>query len=451
MSGNDPSLAAADSPRLPTPDSRAALGRVLRLARKELRECLRDRRTLVTLVLMPLLLYPLLGLAFRQFFLSGLQEAEAHVYRIGVQSERESRLITDFLSAGQRALERNPKWPDPARAAGGPESRFEFFQVENLEEAARQGVVALGIRVRGVDPSPGPNQGLAVDWELTYLADSVYARDALRSLESLCAAANTAVLEARLHNAGVRQRPLGVELVRLPVENAEPQSVPLAALVPLILILMTITGAVYPAIDLTAGEQERGTLEVLMAAPVPRMSLLLAKYIAVVTVALLTALINLTAMLLTLWLSGLGPQLFHNGGLTPLVVLEVLGLLLLFAAFFSAVLLALTSFARSFKEAQSYLIPLMLVSLGPGVAGILPGLQLTGPLAVVPLLNIVLLARDLFEGQASLVSGIIVVATTVAYALAAVALAAQVFGAEAVLYSEQGSWRELFRRRRPKR
>jgi ABC-2 type transport system permease protein/sodium transport system permease protein len=426
---------------------RAGVARVLRLARKELRECLRDRRTLVTLVLMPLLLYPLLGLAFRQFFLSAVQEAEARVYRIGVKGERESRFVDDYLQAGQAALAHHPTWPDPGGTPGGPEVHFEFFQADDLEAAARSGEVALGIRVRGPDPAVAPTQGFASDWELVYVPDSVYAREALRSVESLCAAANASFLEARLRNAGFRQRPVPVELVRSPVENAGQQSVPLAALVPLVLILMTITGAVYPAIDLTAGERERGTLDVLMAAPVPRMSLLLAKYIAVVTVALLTALINLAAMLLTLWLSGLGPELFHNRGLSLVVILEVLGLLLLFAAFFSAVLLALTSFARSFKEAQAYLIPLMLVSLGPGIAGIVPSLQLGGPLAVVPLLNIVLLARDLFEGQGSLVPALIVVATTLAYALAAVALAAQVFGAEAVLYSEQGSWRQLFRRR----
>ena len=81
----------------------------------------------------------------------------------------------------------------------------------------------------------------------------------------------------------------------------------LAAVVPFILILMTITGAVYPAIDLTAGERERGTLEILVAAPVPRLGLLFAKYVAVVTVAILTALVNLLAMIAVLTWSGLGP------------------------------------------------------------------------------------------------------------------------------------------------
>ena len=69
-----------------------------------------------------------------------------------------------------------------------------------------------------------------------------------------------------------------------------------------------------------------------------------------------------------------------------------MALLVLFAAFFSAVLLAVTSFARSFKEAQAYLIPLMLASIAPGMLSMIPGLKLQGPLVVTPLVNIVLLA-----------------------------------------------------------
>jgi ABC-2 type transport system permease protein/sodium transport system permease protein len=222
----------------------------------------------------------------------------------------------------------------------------------------------------------------------------------------------------------------------------------LAGLVPLILILMTITGAVYPAIDVTAGERERGTLEILAAAPVPRLDVLFAKYVAVFAVAMLTALVNLGTMTTTLYLSGIGPMLFGAEGLSPLVFGQVLALLLLFAAFFSAVLLALTSFARSFKEAQAYLVPLMLLALMPGVLSLIPGLQLQGPLAIAPLINVALLARDLLEGSAGAMTAVVVVTATLLYALAALALAARVFGAEAVLYSQTGGWADLFRRPR---
>jgi sodium transport system permease protein len=199
---------------------------------------------------------------------------------------------------------------------------------------------------------------------------------------------------------------------------------------------------------LTAGERERGTLEILVAAPVPRLGLLFAKYISVFSVAVLTAFVNLVTMMLTLVFSGLSQVLFAGGDISLLLVLQLFGLLLLFAAFFSAVLLSLTSFARSFKEAQAYLIPLMLASLGPGLIGMMPGLELDGPLAAAPLINIVLLARDLVKGAADPAWALVVVTTTLAYAAAAIAVAARVFGAEGVLYNEQSNWADLFRRPR---
>src|SRR5262249_36178787 len=95
---------------------------------------------------------------------------------------------------------------------------------------------------------------------------------------------------------------------------------------------------------------------------------------------------------------------------------------------------------------QAYLVPLMLVSLAPGMLGMMPGLKLSGLLTVTPLVNVVLLARDLFKGEADPALAVVVVLSTLLYALAALAGAARIFGAEGVLYSEQTSWADLFRR-----
>jgi ABC-2 type transport system permease protein/sodium transport system permease protein len=185
-----------------------------------------------------------------------------------------------------------------------------------------------------------------------------------------------------------------------------------------------------------------------VAAPIPRIGVLLAKYLAVLAVALMTAAANLLSMTITLAVSGIGRQLFGDQGIPAGVIALVFGLLLLFAAFFSAVLLAITSSARSFKEAQAYLIPLMLVALAPGVLGLMPGVELAGVLLVTPLANIVLLGRDLFALRASGSATAIVVVSTLLYAAAAIAVAARIFGAESVLYSSQSGWADLFRRPR---
>jgi sodium transport system permease protein len=431
------------------------LGRFFRLTRKELVEILRDRRTVLTLVLMPVLLYPLLSVAFQQFLLSGAVGSQTPKYRFGVVSKEEAKSIFGYLVAGEKMLEHSGAFkgkgenslPDTVEK---PE--WDGNPYADLEDAVSRGLVDLGVRTN----PPGPfkvnfDDKLDVDLELIYREDSATGVDALHYVERLCREANAGFLSERLKAIGISQRPAPVSPSPIALPNPEGRSSRIfAVLVPLILILMTITGAVYPAIDLTAGERERGTLEVLIAAPVSRRALLGAKYIAVVTVAVLTALVNLGAMTLTLWVSGLGKAFIDEKSLSLWLVPEVFGLLLLLAAFFSGVLLVLTSFARSFKEAQAYLIPLMLASLMPGMIGFIPGLRLDGPLAVAPLINIVLLARDLLEGVAKPLAAAVVVVTTALYAVAAVAIAGRIFGAEAVLYSQEGGWGELFRRpRRP--
>jgi ABC-2 type transport system permease protein/sodium transport system permease protein len=429
------------------PTTFAQLGRVLRLARKELREILRDRRTIMTITLMPVLLYPLLGIAFRQFYLSSLVSPHAPHYRIAFDSEPEAHFLLEYLQIREPALK-----PPGTPAEEPAEPTVEASVAQNLDLAVRDAQVHLGIRLRNAAQTEvRPGRDLALDFDLLYLEDSVVGMNALAYIESRCAAANASFLTERLKQLGVSQRPVPVKLARSPLrDSAAKQDISFAALIPLVLILMTITGAVYPAIDLTAGERERGTLEILVAAPIPRLGLLFAKYIAVVIVALLTALLNLVSMMATVQLSGLTQQVFQRHSVSLVSVVQVFGLLVLFAAFFSAVLLILTSFARSFKEAQAYLVPLMLVSLVPGMLGIVPGISLaTYPAAAfVPLLNIVLLARDLLDGTANLYAAAMVVFLTLLYALCAVAVAAHIFGAEAVLYSERGSWRNLFRLRR---
>jgi ABC-2 type transport system permease protein/sodium transport system permease protein len=118
----------------------------------------------------------------------------------------------------------------------------------------------------------------------------------------------------------------------------------------------------------------------------------------------------------------------------------------LFAAFFSAVLLAITSCARSFKEAQAYIVPLMLLCLAPGVICLMPGLKFSGVLAVTPLVNIVLLARDLLEGSVDPLLASAAVVSTALYVLAAIAVAARIFGTDAILYGSESSWSDIFRR-----
>lgn len=437
----NPGHGNSDQTLLP-PASKDMLGRMRRLMVKELREILRDRRTIITLVLMPLLLYPLLGLAFRQFFLSSVATTPLS-YTLGVATRQDAEFLASYLQSPSLVRERRAR-----TAQSTAPIPFRFVEGTDLDDALKNGAIDVVVRVKELPQLPlSLDRELRVDIETRYVPQSTISSQALAELEKQLALCNQIFLGARLQAAQPRIRQTAIPVLVQPIAlEVKKESVTLAALIPVILILMTITGAVYPAIDLTAGERERGTLEILMAAPIPRLGLLFGKYIAVLAVALLTAVVNLFMMTVTLLASGLGPLLFGDAGLSVFLVLKVLGLLLLFAGFFSAVLLTLASFARSFKEAQAYLIPLTLLSLGPGLLGIIPGIRLTPALAVTPVINMALLSRDLFEGQVAPEMAAVAIAATVMYAVGALALAARVFGAEAVLYSEQSGWSDLFRR-----
>ncbi|MEZ6070862.1 MAG: ABC transporter permease subunit [Pirellulales bacterium] len=154
-------------------------------------------------------------------------------------------------------------------------------------------------------------------------------------METRLEAANRGFLTLRLRSLGVSQRPVPWIAQRVPADvEVQPQTAALPTLLPLVLILMTMAGAAYPAIDLTAGERERGTLEVLVASPVSRIVLLWAKYIAVLVVAVLTAGVNLIVMRISVAISGLGPLLLGEEGMPTIVLVQIVALLLLFAAFF---------------------------------------------------------------------------------------------------------------------
>lgn len=409
--------------------------RQLRLAHKELRETLRDRRTVVTLVLMPLLVYPLLSMALHRLLLSRSATDDSGPTVVALASSEQADRLRPYFERGIDAVRRGGgseeasgltfAVPDPPGTAQDVAQRVEEGQAEvgvQLEEAT-DGQVMLRV----------------------YYRHEPMSLLALSRLERILHAAQLSLLRQQLRVAGLSP---AVPRFLIRHERLQPESdpTPLATLVPLVLILMTITGAVYPAIDLTAGERERGTLETLMAAPVPRWRLLVAKYFAVLVVALLTAGVNLLAMTLTAHVAGLGSVIFGPGGLSFRIMALVLLLLLLFAGFFAAVLLSITSIARSFKEAQAYLIPLMLVALAPGLLSMIPGLRLTGLLASLPLVNIVLVARDLFQGTASPALVAVSLLTTFLYGAAALSLAAYVFGSDAILYGSSTSWAELWRR-----
>jgi sodium transport system permease protein len=430
------------------PFRRQPLGRLGRLVLKELREIFRDRRTIVTLIVMPVLIYPLLALVFQRFLLTSLAPTTELHYSIAVETELDEKILSQQIKEGQAILDsrgnRGERNFDRENAV--PELSFFPLDLGEIEPKVAESQIHLGAICRRQQTATLQNGLTApLTWVLVYRVGTPASVNAMHYVEERLQALNESRVDHQLRRLGVSAT-LPAAIKRRAIAFAGAPMFSLAALVPLILVLTTMTGAVYPAIDLTAGERERGTMEMLIAAPVPRFGLLVAKYIAVLCVALLTAIVNLFGMTITAQSTGLATMLFGDAGMTLSVMFRVWLLLGLFAAFFSGVLLAITSYARSFKEAQAYIVPLMLICLVPGVICLLPGLEFSLPMAVVPLVNIVMLGRDVLEGDYAPGLAAAAVLSTAIYVAASLALASRIFGTDVVLSGGSTTWSDVLRR-----
>jgi hypothetical protein len=160
------------------------LGRLWRLTLKELREILRDRRTILTLILMPLLLYPLLSIAFQQFFLSQLNAIDQPVFNLAFRNPGEGRFLVHLLREG--GLTFDEPGPDPSPAGRG--AVFTGHVDLDPEEALQVGRADLVIRPLGEPRGDlDPRNDLELDLELLYRDDSAVSREAADLVTEACA------------------------------------------------------------------------------------------------------------------------------------------------------------------------------------------------------------------------------------------------------------------------
>jgi sodium transport system permease protein len=226
----------------------------------------------------------------------------------------------------------------------------------------------------------------------------------------------------------------------------------IGGLIPYLFLILAFTGAMYPAMDLTAGEKERGTLETLLCSPLSRIDLVLGKFFMVLTASLSTVVFSLLSMGGTAFV---GAMLLSSGGssggalavaksgasrlpslpsLDPAGMLGVVAMVLPIAVLFSALLLAISLFAKSFKEAQSYVSPLIIVIVMPAVIGMLPGVELNARLALVPILNVSLVSKELVSGVWHWNYIALIFASSCIYAAGALAAAVWMFNRESVIF-----------------
>jgi sodium transport system permease protein len=357
---------------------------------KELREALRDRRTLAIMILLPLVVYPLLAMLAAQVATGREKQREERPSTIAIAG---AGPIREALAA---QVLRNPAI-FVLRPTGTP---------ADVEHGRLDALVEL-------DPRD--------DSKLTVIYDA--SRDESRTAED------------RFDGILAKAFPEGCA----PRFTAQRRSVApqarlggylLSKALPLFVVLMVLLGAFYPAIDVTAGERERGTLETVLCSPIRRFDLMLGKVLAVAALAALTGVLNLASMAITLMqilrLAAQNIVLDIPWGHALLSSLVIFPAALLFAAAF----VALGATARSFKEAQTLLLPVYFLTVAPAMAGAIGEYQLAGIAAWVPGMNITLLARDLLVGRATWSGGLATIASTLLLSAAALAAAARIYDSE---------------------
>lgn len=402
-----------------------------RVMAKELRETLRDRRTLIMMVVVPVFLYPVLLVVMEQAMIFGQRSLRERASRVAVAGE--DRPLLDFLA---RDSSLRVVRPGGDAAAALREGEVEAVLVLPAAPAGEEGTARLG---------------------LLYDRSEDRSRHAREVLESRLDAWGDSLLSRRLAVRGLPgsfAAPLVV--ADSSVASAEEVgSYALGQFLPMILVLMTILGAFYPAIDLAAGEKERGTLETLLTAPVPAREIVAGKFAAVASIGLAAAALNLGSMLLT-FQSGifkLSRGVEMNFSLPLSSVLLVLAGLVPLAVLFAAVFLGMAVRAHSFKEAQNALTPVYIGSFIPIILASMPGVEFTPLMALVPVGGVAFLFRGLISGDVELLPSLLALGSTVAYAGLALVFAARSFGREEVLFGAGAaeerpgrSWRERLRR-----
>jgi sodium transport system permease protein len=262
--------------------------------------------------------------------------------------------------------------------------------------------------------------------------------EAARRIEGILEKAAEDILIERLNAHGLPAelaRPIELERVNVAPPSKAPGAI-LGSLMPLIMIVMLGIGAFYPAIDLTAGEKERGTFETLLSTPASSVEILGGKFLTVFCVSMLTGLTNLGSMVATFAFQLI--QLEEEIGryhvkLPAGAVSLILAALVPLALFISAVMMSIAVLARSFREAQSLLTPFLILLLFPAAVAAVPGVQLSSATMWVPVANFGLLMKGLMTEHAGWHDFVVVVISTTGCAAVALWIAVRVFQREEVV------------------
>ena len=355
---------------------------IFTIFKKEMLDTLRDRRTLLTMIAIPLLLIPLLMSVTTSFQKKQMDNALAKDLRVAVEHNDNGAVLLKQLQ--RRKDMKVVEHVDPVEFK-------ELIRNDSLDLAL--------IIADDFDTAIANNQ----TGNLTIFYNSTGERVIVERLEDVIETYNKQVLKTRLDS--LQTTMAMIHPTKSTREDVYTSSESIGKMVggflPYIFVIFCLMGAMYPSIDLFTGEKERGTIETILTVPASRLQILLGKMFVVVTSGVLSGLLTIVGLYLALRLnSDIPPELLNvvQVVLTPSVIALIVLMLIPLTTFFSGILIPASIYSKSFKEAQSLIQPMMLFVIIPLAIGMIPSIKLNAITALAPVLNVALACREIIAG-----------------------------------------------------
>ena len=351
--------------------------------RKELTDTFRDRRTIFMMIVFPLLLVPAMMIIVTNIQMSSMKKAQDKVLRVALVARGNAAVLVGALTgrADLRIIDGIP--------------------ADSMEAMIARDSIDAGVVVAG-DFDDQVNAMKSGTIRLFYKSSDDFDM-VKRRLSDVIGAFEKQIVTARFArlnlDAGI-VKPVTIEEHDV-ASMKERIGKTVGGMIPYLFVIFCFMGAMYPAIDLAAGEKERGTMETLLTAPVSRFQILMGKFAVVVLTSLMSAVISILGTFVAVRrISDIPPEALNAvmAILDVQTVLLVLSLLLPLTVFFAAALLSMSIFAKSYKEAQSMISPMTIVVILPVLIGMFPGIALDPVTALIPVLNVSLATKEIIAG-----------------------------------------------------
>jgi sodium transport system permease protein len=388
---------------------------------KELKDTLRDRRTIITMVLIPLLLFPVLMTIVTKVTSSQTKKAQEKTIKVGLIAQNNAAAFRDIL------LNRDDM------------EIHEDTAIEDIESMIKEDKLDAVIRIDAqFDQQVADQKSGDIHLHFKSSKDLNVTR---RRLTPLINDYEEQLVTDRFDRLYL-DRNIGdaIKTHRHDVaSDQEKFGKAVGGFLPYMFIIFCFMGCMYPAIDLGAGEKERGTLETLLASPASRFQILLGKFGVVALAGLTSTCLTFIGIFVAVSQHReIVEKLTDVIGslLAPANIAISISLLLPLTIFFAAALLAISIFAKSFKEAQSLMTPLNLFIILPVFVGLLPGIELTSLTALIPVLNVSLATKEVLAGTITMPLLLEVYASLILLAGLSLFFCAKWFDRESVIFRE---------------